>query len=77
MSDLSINSFYMTSSPTNFDTGLDELMLSLNSMFAIGNAEDWRFMAVPKNVRKIYKVFGLEAPESGSIILDVNSAHLK
>ena len=49
--------------------GVDELLLSLNSVFAIGNTGDWRLTAVSKNVRGIYKVFGLEAPESGSIIL--------
>jgi len=49
--------------------GVDELLLSLNSVFAIGNTGDWRLTAVSKNVREIYKVFGLEAPESGSIIL--------
>lgn len=48
---------------------VDELLLSLNTVFAIGNTGDWRLTAVSKNVREIYKVFGLEPPESGQIIL--------
>ena len=48
---------------------VDEVLLSLNTVFAIGNTGDWRLTAVSKNVREIFKVFGLEPPESGQIIL--------
>jgi len=48
---------------------VDEVLLSLNTVFAIGNTGDWRLTAISKNVREIYKVFGLVPPESGQIIL--------
>ena len=48
---------------------VDEVLLSLNTVFAIGNTGDWRLTAVSKNVREIYKVFDLDPPESGQIIL--------
>jgi len=48
---------------------VDELLLSLNSDYAIGNTDDWRLTSVSKNVREICKVFGLGPPKSAQIIL--------
>lgn len=48
---------------------VDELLLSLNTLMAIGNTGDWRLTAVTKNVREIFRLFGLEEPRSGQIIL--------
>ena len=36
---------------------------------AVGNTGDWRLTAVTKNVREIFRLFGLEEPKSGQIIL--------
>ena len=46
-----------------------ELLLSLNTVFAIGSTGDWRLTYVSKNVREIFAVFGLEQMESGQVIL--------
>ena len=48
---------------------VDEALLSLNTVFAIGSTGDWRLTAVSKNVREIFRTFGLEPPESGRMIL--------
>ena len=48
---------------------VDELLLSLNTVFAIGNTGNWRLTAISKNVREIFSTFGLEPPQSGQIIL--------
>jgi transposase len=48
---------------------VDEVLLSLNTLMAIGNTGDWRLTAVTKNVREIFRLFGLEEPKSGQIIL--------
>lgn len=48
---------------------VDEVMLSLNTLMAIGNTGDWRLTAVTKNVREIFRLFGLEEPVSGSVTL--------
>ena len=48
---------------------VDELLLSLNTVFAIGNTGNWRLTAISKNVREIFTTFGLEPPQSGQIIL--------
>lgn len=48
---------------------VDEVILSLNTLMAIGNTGDWRLTAVTKNVREIFRLFGLEEPKSGQIIL--------
>ena len=48
---------------------VDELLLSLNTVFAIGNTGNWRLTAISKNVREIFSTFGLEQPQSGQIIL--------
>jgi len=48
---------------------VDELLLSLNTVFAIGNTGNWRLTAISKNVREIFSTFGLEPPRSGQIIL--------
>ncbi len=45
------------------------ILLSLNTVFAIGNKGDWRLTAVSKNVREIFRLFGLEEPKSGKIVL--------
>lgn len=47
---------------------VDEVLLSLNTLMAIGNTGDWRLTAVTKNVREISRLFGLEEPKSGQII---------
>ena len=44
---------------------VDELLLSLNTVFAIGNTGNWRLTAISKNVREIFSTFGLEPPQSG------------
>ena len=48
---------------------VDEVLLSLNTLMAIGNTGDWRLTAVTRNVREIFRLFGLEEPKSGQIIL--------
>lgn len=48
---------------------VEEALLSLNTLMAVGNTGDWRLTAVTKNVRKIFRLFGLEEPQSGQIIL--------
>ena len=35
---------------------VDEVLLSLNTVFAIGNTGDWRLTAVSKNVKEVYNV---------------------
>ena len=48
---------------------VDEVFLSLNTVFAVGNTGNWRLTAISRNVREIYRLFGLEEPRSGQIIL--------
>ena len=48
---------------------VSELLLSLNTVFAIGNTGDWRLTHISKNIREIFSVFGLEQMESGQIVL--------
>lgn len=48
---------------------VEEALLSLNTLMAVGNTDDWRLTAVTKNVREIFRLFGLEEPQSGQIIL--------
>ena len=48
---------------------VSELLLSLNTVFAIGNTGDWRLTHISKNIREIFTVFGLEQMESGQIVL--------
>lgn len=48
---------------------VNEVLLSLSTLYAIGAPGDWRLTAVSKNVREIYRVFGLEEPVSGKVIL--------
>jgi transposase len=48
---------------------VDEIMRSLNTLMAIGNAGDWRLTAVSKSVREIFALFGLEEPKSGAVSL--------
>lgn len=48
---------------------VEEALLSLNTLMAVGNTGDWRLTAVTKNVREIFRLFGLEEPQSGQIIL--------
>ena len=48
---------------------VNEVMLSLNTVFAIGNTGNWKLTVISKNVREIFSLFGLEEPESGQIIL--------
>ena len=48
---------------------VDKILLSLNTVFAIGNTGNWRLTAISKNVREIFSTFGLEPPQSGQIIL--------
>ena len=48
---------------------VEEVLLSLNTVMAVGNTGDWRLTAVTKNVREIFRLFGLEEPKSGQIIL--------
>ena len=44
---------------------VEEILLSLSTVSAVGNTGDWRLTAMPKNVRGILGVFGLEPPVSG------------
>lgn len=46
-----------------------EVMLSLNTLIAIGSPGDWRLTVVTKNVREIFRLFGLEEPKNGQVIL--------
>ena len=46
-----------------------EVFLSLNTVFDIGNTSNWRLTAISRNVREIFRLFGLEEPKSGQIIL--------
>ena len=39
---------------------VEEILLSLSTVSAVGNTGDWRLTAMPKNVRGILGVFGLE-----------------
>ncbi|MDR1405405.1 MAG: hypothetical protein LBJ20_07580, partial [Candidatus Methanoplasma sp.] len=48
---------------------VDEVLLSLNTVFAVGNTGDWRLTVISKNVREIFRVFGLEAPVPGQIVI--------
>lgn len=48
---------------------VNEVLLSLNTLFAVGSTGDWRLTAVSKNVREIFRLFGLEEPKSGRIVL--------
>ena len=48
---------------------VDEVMLSLGTLMAVGSTGDWRLTAVTKNVREIFRLFGLEEPESGKVVL--------
>ncbi|MBR7153044.1 MAG: hypothetical protein IKD00_04805, partial [Candidatus Methanomethylophilaceae archaeon] len=48
---------------------VDEILLSLSTVSAVGNTGDWRLTAVSKNVREIFEVFGLEPPVSGKVTL--------
>ncbi|MBR7152738.1 MAG: hypothetical protein IKD00_03215, partial [Candidatus Methanomethylophilaceae archaeon] len=48
---------------------VDEILLSLSTVSAVGNTGDWRLTAVSKNVREIFEVFGLEPPVSGKVAL--------
>ena len=48
---------------------VNEVLLSLNTLYVIGNVGDWRLTAVTKNVREIYQVFGLPEPKSGKITM--------
>ncbi len=47
---------------------VDEVMLSLGKLMAVGSTGDWRLTAVTKNVREIFRLFGLEEPVSGKIV---------
>ncbi|MBR7152834.1 MAG: hypothetical protein IKD00_03700, partial [Candidatus Methanomethylophilaceae archaeon] len=48
---------------------VDEILLSLSTVSAVGNTGDWRLTAVSKNVREIFEVFGLEPLVSGQVNL--------
>jgi len=48
---------------------INDTLLSLNTLYAIGNTGEWRLTAVSKNVREIFHLFGLPEPISGKIIL--------
>ena len=48
---------------------VDEVFLSLNTVFAIRNTGNWRLTVISRNVREIFRLFGLEEPKSGQIIL--------
>ena len=48
---------------------VEEMFRTLNTLMAVGNTGDWRLTAVTKNVREIFRLFGLEEPKSGPIIL--------
>ena len=48
---------------------VDGVLLTLNTLFAVGDTGDWRLTAVSKNVRGIFRLFGLEEPKSGKIVL--------
>ena len=36
---------------------------------AVGSIDDWRLTAVTKNVREIFRLFGLEEPVRGRVVL--------
>ena len=42
-------------------TSVSELLLSLNTVFAIGNTGDWRLTHISKNIREIFSVFGVDS----------------
>jgi transposase len=48
---------------------VDDVIKTLSTLMAIGNTGDWRLTAVSKNVREIFRLFGLEEPKGGKIIL--------
>jgi transposase len=48
---------------------VEDVFRTLNTLMAIGNTGDWRLTAVSKNVREIFKVFGIEEPKSGPVVL--------
>lgn len=45
---------------------VDEAILSLSTLMAIGNTSDWSLTAITKNVGEIFE---LEEPMSGQIVL--------
>jgi hypothetical protein len=47
----------------------EDVMLTLNTLMAVGNTGDWRLTAVSKGVREIFRLFGLEEPKGGRILL--------
>jgi len=48
---------------------VNEVILSLSTLYAIGIPGNWRLTAVSKNVREIFRLFGLEEPESGAVVI--------
>jgi transposase len=48
---------------------LTDTIMSLSTLMAIGTTGDWRLTAVTKANRELFRLFGLEEPKSGRIIL--------
>jgi len=48
---------------------VEEMFRKLNTLMVVGNTGDWRLTAVTKNVREIFRLFGLEEPKGGKIML--------
>jgi transposase len=53
------------------DMTLDDALMSLNTLVAIGTAGDWRLTAVTKTNRELFRLFGLEEPKGGKGVLGV------
>jgi transposase len=52
---------------------LTDAMMSLNTLMAIGTTGDWRLTAVTKANRELFRLFGLEEPKGGKVVLGSRS----
>lgn len=48
---------------------VEAVIRSLNTLMAIGSTGDWRLTAVTKTNREIFRLFGLEEPKGGCVII--------
>jgi transposase len=48
---------------------LADALMSLNTLMAIGSTGDWRLTAVTKANRELFRLFGLEEPKGGKVVL--------
>ena len=49
---------------------VDDVLQSLSTVSDIGNTGAWMLTVVSKNIKEIFKVFGLEPPTSGKMVLE-------